>query len=69
MDGLDGLLGGLAEMLFGGAAELGIERTGETVVEGALVALGIDGGDGAEPAATYGRYLTGAPRALNVNDF
>ena len=70
MGGFGDLLGGLGEMLFGGAGELGIERAGETVVEGGLAALGIGDarGEGYDATAAVDRYLTGAPRVLNVND-
>lgn len=65
MGGFGDLLGGLADML-GGFAEAGGERAVESVAEGVLGA-GDAGGDDAADAG-YERYLTGAPRALNVND-
>jgi len=67
MGGFGDLLGGLAGMLFGGAAE----GAGESVVEAGLGALGIRDGDDDAPNAVTGevdRYLTGAPRVLGIND-
>jgi hypothetical protein len=66
MDGLGDLFGAIGE-LFGGAAEVvgenAIEVVGATVAGAATAPDDVAGAN-----ATLGRYLTGAPRALNVND-
>ena len=65
MGGFGELFGGLGE-LFGGfteAAEGGVELA----AEGALLAAEA-GGEGDDADAEHTRYLTGAPRTLNIND-
>jgi hypothetical protein len=63
MSGFGDLLSGIGE-LFSGIAEVAAERGAEAVVE-AAVHKTVEASD---ETATFERYLTGGPRALNVND-
>jgi hypothetical protein len=67
MGGFNNLFGGLANLL-GGLSNLGGENPGEAIAGGLEAFRGeADDGDGDEDA-TYTRHLTGAKRALNIND-
>jgi hypothetical protein len=63
MSGFGDLLSGIGE-LFSGIAEVAGERGAELAVE-AAVDKSVEASD---QTATFERYLTGGPRALNVND-
>jgi hypothetical protein len=65
MAGFGDLFGGLTDLI-GGLVEAGAGRAAEEAVKSSLEGRG-PGGEAGAPA-TVERYLTGAKRALNIND-
>lgn len=65
MGGFGDLFGGLGDLL-GGLAEVGVGRAAESAFESSMEGRG--GRGEYDATATVDRCLTGAKRALNIND-